>query len=286
MGKLCPFTRHPKTLARVVLLELRPAARFVLDVLLTFADREGWCWPKIREIQAAAPRSTRVKRYSEPTIKRSLRELKAGGFLNWERIPAFGHYPARPDRRGPAELGAGEFTMSGGRAWRVNFQAIADAADRRSATRGTPLAGRITSDHAGEITSDPPSDPFLAPLETVKPDPAPPVAVAPQPPAAARVASETPTRACGAGPQRASRAQVASETPPGGEAGGKAPASSPTPAPRRDEKRTGSEEHEPSQAASTPVRKYVVDEEVHERQRFGAGDALAAIAAALKGRES
>ena len=172
-GKLCPFTRHPKTLARVVLLELRPAARFVLDVLLTFADREGWCWPKVREIQAAAPRSARVKRYSEATIKRSLRELKEAGFLNWDRVPAFGHYPSRPDRKGPAVMGSGEYVQGGGRVWRVNFTAIAAAADRRSATRGMPSAGRITSDHAGEITSDRPSDPCLAPLETVKHDPAP-----------------------------------------------------------------------------------------------------------------
>ena len=240
-GQLCPFTRHPKTLARVVLLELRPAARFTLDVLLTFADRDGWCWPKVREIQAAAPRSARVKRYSEATIKRSLRELKAAGLLNWERIPAFGHYPGRPDRKGPAVGGAGEFTMSGGRAWRVNFAAIAAAANRRSATRGMPSAGEITSDPAGEITSDRPSDPFLASLETVKLDPAPaPTRAAPQAPSAPRVASETPRRgASAAGPQPAPRAHVASETPPGGAAGKDPGASPPRQAPARDRERGG-----------------------------------------------
>ena len=283
-GKLCPFTRHPKTLARVVLLELRPAARFTLDVLLTFADRDGWCWPKIEQIQAAAPRSARVKRYSVPTIKRSLRELKEAGFLNWQRIAPFGHYPGRPDPRGPAVANAGEWTGSGGRAWRVNFAAIAAAADRRSATRGMPSAGKITSDPAGEITSDRPSDPFLASLETVKLDPAPAPRVAPQAPSAPRVASETPRRGpSAAGPQPAPRAHVASQTPSSDAAGTNPGASPPRQAPARDRERGGTEEQPAGQAVATPARRRVVDEELERGNRASASTALLAIERALRG---
>ena len=284
-GQLCPFTRHPKTLARVVLLELRPAARFTLDVLLTFADRDGWCWPKVREIQAAAPRSARVKRYSEATIKRSLRELKAAGLLNWERIPAFGHYPGRPDRKGPAVGGAGEFTMSGGRAWRVNFAAIAAAADRRSATRGMPSAGKITSDPAGEITSDRPSESvsrFARNCETRSRARADAgrsagafgASCGKRDPSTRRERRGTAARSAGSRGKR----------DPTWRRSGKSPDARPThQAPARDRTRGGSEEQPAGQGAATPTRRRVVDEELERGNRASASTALLAIERALRG---
>lgn len=233
-GRVCEFTRHQKHLARIVKLDLRAGAARVLAALLTFADRDGWCWPKPRELARIVKKSGNRERgdaagasYSLPTIKRSLRELRAAGFLTWERIAPLGHFPSRPDRNGPAVMGAGEWTSSGGRAWRVDFAAIEAAAGRGypkpppkrprpgpDKGPGTGSAGEITSDPSTEITGDPSSDQSplgdFVTLDHGRPLPA---LAGTRAPAGRQAAGETPSRAFGAGAHAPAGHRVASETP-------------------------------------------------------------------------
>jgi len=154
-GVVCQFTRHPRALARSITLEMRAAARFVLEVLLTFADAEGVCWPSPRQIAQVTPRSGKVKRYSLPTVLRSLRELEAAGLLESRRVAPGHRYPAREGKGASARTvwNQGLSTHSGGRVFVVNLAAFHTAGGK------PPSHDRsITSDRSGSITHDRPSD--------------------------------------------------------------------------------------------------------------------------------
>jgi hypothetical protein len=215
-GQLLPFTRHPRLLARVHRLYLQACAMRVLEVLLTYADDDGVCWPQPDEIVQLMPRSAHVKAYSIASVLRGLRTLRTMGLLSWTAVPAFGRFPGRV--RGKRVWRAGKATSSGGRVWEINLAKLRGQPLTRPAlsNAGTELGGAITHDRPRSITHDRPSDPLLL-SEKLKIDPARQTETrAPQTPPASHVASETPrTAPTGRRDENArpSAAQVASETP-------------------------------------------------------------------------
>jgi len=190
-GQLLPFTRHPKLLARVHRLRLQSCAQRVLEVLLTYADQDGVCWPQPDEIVQLMPRSARVDAYSMASVLRALRTLRALGYLEWVTIPPFGRFPGR--QRGKRVWRGGRATSSGGRVWHIVLEKLrAHPLTRPSLSNaGTELGGAITHDRPRSITHDRPSDPWFS-LRENKTDPARQRRAAPATPPASRVASETP----------------------------------------------------------------------------------------------
>jgi hypothetical protein len=134
-------------------LELQACARFVLEVLLTSADKDGVTWVSAKEIASVTPRSAHVPRYSLPSILRGLRQLRAAGLLSWQVVPALHRYPRR-NRDGTRTEGAGKWTQGGGRTWVVDVQKLRSL--RAPDDTGTTLAGSITHDRPGSITHDRP----------------------------------------------------------------------------------------------------------------------------------
>ena len=208
-GAVLPFTRHPRLLARVHRLRLQSCAHRVLEVLLTYADAEGVCWPQPDEIVQLMPRSARVDVYSMASVLRALRTLRELGWLAWTTVPPLGRFPGR--RRGRLVPRGGRWTQSGGRVWALNLEKLRGQALTRPSLSsiGTESGGAITHDRPGTITHDRPSDPWFS-LRENKIDPA---------------------RQRGAAPARASGASVASETPSAATTRRREPGESPTPAP-------------------------------------------------------
>jgi hypothetical protein len=220
-GKLVRFTRHPQALAKACVLELQACPRFVLEVLLTSADKDGLTWVSAKEIASVTPRSAHVPRYSLPSILRGLRTLRAVGLLTWDIVPALHRFPRR-NRDRSLTPGAGKWSQGGGRVWRVDVGKLRSL--QASEDPGTTLAGSITHDRPGSITYDRPIKDHGSLSENLyKQDRASPRA---RPaPAAPRVASATPGDAGGdrsvvapspsaAPPARPPAARVASATPP------------------------------------------------------------------------
>lgn len=199
-GKLCKFTRHPKALARVVNFELRAATRFVLGVLLTFADKQGRALVSPRTIVELAPRSQRVRRYSLVSVRRALRELRDVGLLDWERVLPGECYPT------------GVSTNTGGRVWHLNLARLrGEDGSAEASTDRSPVIDRRS------ITHDRSSDPLcLSSRDKIG-------SRAPEPrdgrASPAHEASETPsaapaTEAIAATAEACTPREVASETPP------------------------------------------------------------------------
>jgi hypothetical protein len=219
-GKLVRFTRHPQALAKACVLELQACARFVLEVLLTSADKDGITWVSAKEIASITPRSSHVPRYSLPSILRGLRTLRAVGLLRWERVAPLHSFPRR-NRDRSVTPGEGKWSQGGGRVWVVDVLKLRSLSEPDDA--GTTLAGSITHDRSGSITHDRPIKDHGSLSENLyKQDRASPRA-RPAPPAP-RVASGTPGSAGGARsavapsvseapPARPTAARVASETP-------------------------------------------------------------------------
>jgi len=111
-NKVARFTRHPRALARVSSLPLRPAARFTLETLLTYANKEGVCCVGVATLAASMPRSADGTPYAIVSVDRSMKELRAAGWVDWRRVKPCGRYPS------------GRWTLSGGRVWRVNLAAL------------------------------------------------------------------------------------------------------------------------------------------------------------------
>lgn len=242
-GNVIPaFTRHPKALARVIDLESRPGARFTLEMLLRCADADGRAIISPAEIAHLTPRSGKVKSYSVPTIKRSLRELRDMGLVEWDRVSPLSYYPEVAGR-------PGRFTTSGGRVFYVNVLALRGQGPlwsrghprpplaRHAGTTVRPendRSGGITSDPPGTITGDPggaiigdrPSDPLCLPSED-KMDPAAPKLAASRPAAAREVRAPRANPPVAPGPVQAldkspsgpptrpTAARMAGETPDG-----------------------------------------------------------------------
>jgi hypothetical protein len=193
-GRLLPFTRHPKILARVHRLRLQACCARVLEVLLTYADADGVCWPQPDEIVQLMPRSARIEAYSLASVLRALRTLRSLGLLSWTVVQPFGRFPGRV--RGRLVWRGGRATSSGGRVWAIHLEKLRGAplAGTALSTVGTELGGEITSDRSRSITHDRPSDPWFS-LRENKIDPARHRGGAPATPPASRVASETPSAA-------------------------------------------------------------------------------------------
>jgi hypothetical protein len=167
---LVRFTRHPRALAAVAFWRLQPAARFTLEILLTYADKDGIAWVSPREMARQLPRSHRAREasrtcpgggYALVSVERALRQLRAVGLLSWERVRPFARFPSR-SRDTP-----GRQTSSGGRIWRVDIERLTGRArpqapknhtetapGLRSSTAGTESGGAITGDRARTITGD------------------------------------------------------------------------------------------------------------------------------------
>ena len=165
-GKVRQFTRHPRALARVVFLPLRPAARFTLEALLTYAEKDGRVLVSARTLAAAMPRSASGQPYAIVSVDRSMKELRAAGWVRWQVIKPGGRFPS------------GRRTWRGGRIWWVNVEAL--RGDRPPLPfDGTNSEWAITGDPHVAITGDPPSDPLVSLRETQ--DRARPTAGAPAP---------------------------------------------------------------------------------------------------------
>jgi hypothetical protein len=182
--RILPFTRHPKLLARAARLQIQACAVRVLCLLLTTADNDGISWVSPREMCHLLPRSGKVQRYSLPQVLRSLRTLRDLGLLVWDSLPAMSCFPARIE--GQAVAGAGRFTESGGRVWRVVLEAVKQAPISPSRPTASSLLGAIMHDRPPPIMHDRPSD--RSPSEIFKSDPA-----RAEPPRAENEASETPS---------------------------------------------------------------------------------------------
>lgn len=161
---MCVFTRHPKALVRVISLELRACARWVLSILLTHADAEGRCWVQVPEIRRLARRSKNRKDYSKPSILRSLRELRDANLVAWDRVAPGDAFPGRRGEEGRS-------TKCGGRVWVLNLPVL-----RGNAPPGTPVPCVGTKDGGGvpdrspmidrrSIMHDRSSDPLCLPPE-------------------------------------------------------------------------------------------------------------------------
>ena len=230
------FTRHPQALAAVALLKLPASWRFVLSLLLIYADDDGISWAKPRQIAIVVPRSAVRPQYSLAQVLRALRGLRAAGLITWQYIRPFGRVGRTKSNP------SGFFSSSGQRVWRVELARLApEEADRHRRRRehreaeeirgggpptkrvaatagkvsdyvGTKSGGSIISDHSGSIIRGPSSDLPIPFGDLLKLDPA--AHAAPHRPTAGQVASETPTTAPAApGPHRPTAGQVASETP-------------------------------------------------------------------------
>jgi hypothetical protein len=199
-GVIREFTRHPKALARVESLPLQAGAQRTLFVLVKFADKDGSVCISPREIARLTPVSERTTSYSVAHIIRGLKKLKEDGFVDWDRVPALGHFPT------------GRFTQSGGRVFWVNLLALQrrgplwsrDNPRKPSPPEAPPSPQQghdsvspppIMVDPGTPITRDPPSDPLCLPPEDKMDHAAADSAAARASPA--KAASETPSGADG-----------------------------------------------------------------------------------------
>jgi hypothetical protein len=153
-GAVCAFTRHPRTVARIPLLELRPAARSLLGCYLSLAGPEGACWPSKDQTRSAMTRSKCGRHYSIATLVRERTYLARAGLIELERVPPFSRFPGRGEA-GELVPGGGKWTRHGGTVVHVRLEAIHAAADARGGrspappkARGTVLGRSITGDQA------------------------------------------------------------------------------------------------------------------------------------------
>ena len=124
------FTRHPQALAAVALLKLPASWRFVLSLLLIYADDDGISWAKPRQIAIVVPRSAVRPQYSLAQVLRALRGLRAAGLITWQYIRPFGRVGRTKSNP------SGFFSSSGQRVWRVELARLApEEADRHRRRR-------------------------------------------------------------------------------------------------------------------------------------------------------
>jgi hypothetical protein len=187
---------------RVLALEVQASVRFVLELLCTFADKDGLCWMSPRELAAMLARSERCKRYKLPTVLKALRQLRTMGLVSWVVVRAWGRFPGRDPLTKRAVENEGRFTTSGGRVWRVNLAKLGllPMPARKLPRAGTGSVGAILQDRPRTILQDRPSDPLISSGDLKITDPAPLDRGAARPSAAVETIDGPEGPACDAGP--------------------------------------------------------------------------------------